>query len=75
MAVASQKELNSQDYVTGTNVPSVSSTGYGFGAAIGVKLLTKNSFTGDFYGGWGRLFGGIAYNGYPRLGICIGKRF
>jgi hypothetical protein len=76
MAVASQKELNTPDYIIGGTVtPSKSTTGFGFGAAVGVKLLTKNGFTGDFYGGWGRLFGDNIYNSYPRIGICIGKRF
>lgn len=75
MAVSSQKELNDYNYVTGLNVAETKSTGFGFGAAVGVKLLTKNGFTGDFYGGWGRLFGDNIYNGFPRLGICIGKRF
>lgn len=75
MAVSSQKELNAYDYLTGLNTAESKSTGFGFGAAVGVKLLTKNGFSGDFYGGWGRLFGDNIYNGYPRIGICIGKRF
>jgi len=75
MAVSSQKEVNIPDYFGGTVTPSYSSTGFGFGGAIGFKLLTKNGFTGDIYGGWGRLFGDNVYNSYPRVGICIGKRF
>ncbi len=75
MAVAGQKELNAPDFATGNKIPSNSTVGFGFGAAVGIKLLSKNDFTGDFYAGWGRLFGENIYNGYPRLGICIGKRF
>lgn len=76
MALSHQKELNTPDFSTGTNIPkNTISTGFGFGAAVGIKLLARNGFTGDFYGGWGRLFGENIINGYPRLGICIGKKF
>ena len=75
MAIARQKELNTPDYTTGNKIATTTTTGFGFGAALGIKLLTKNNFTGDFYAGWGRLFGENIYNGYPRLGICIGKKF
>ena len=79
MAVANQKEINqpTYDYTTGLNTyKDVSSTGFGFGGALGIKLLAKNGFVGDIYAGWGRLFGDNAYyNGYPRLGVCIGRRF
>ena len=75
MAVAGQKELNSPGDTPGSKIPSRSTMGFGFGAAVGIKLLSKNDFAGDFYAGWGRLFGENIYNGYPRLGICIGKRF
>jgi hypothetical protein len=78
MAVASQKQKNVPDYnPSGVYVyKDISSTGFGFGGALGVKLLAKNGFVGDIYAGWGRLFGDNAYyNGYPRLGVCIGRRF
>jgi hypothetical protein len=79
MAVANQKEINQPTYyyTTGlTTYKDISSTGFGFGGALGVKLLAKNGFVGDIYAGWGRLFGDNAYyNGYPRLGVCIGRRF
>ena len=81
MAVASQKETDYDyiyDPVTQTSFQQVitqSTTGFGFGAAVGFKLLTKNNIFGDFYGGWGRLFGKNVYNSYPRLGVCLGKRF
>lgn len=75
MALASQKELNGYDYLTSKNLPSRTTTGFGFGAALGVKLITKNGYVGDFYAGWGRLFGDNIYNSYPRLGICLGKRY
>jgi hypothetical protein len=78
MAVSSQKQKNVPDYTSsGAYVyKDVTSTGFGFGGALGVKLLAKNGFVGDIYAGWGRLFGDNAsYNGYPRLGVCIGRRF
>ena len=77
MAIAGQKEkYNSYDF--NGNVSSSyerSATNFGFGAAVGIKLLARNGFIGDFYAGWGRLFGDNIIGGYPRLGICIGKRF
>ncbi len=79
MAVASQKQTNAPDYnAVGTSFvyKDISSTGFGFGGALGIKLLTKNGFVGDIYAGYGRLFGDNAYyNGYPRFGVCIGRRF
>lgn len=82
MALANQKAtLNDYYYdnTTGNYVYTTqtkSTMGFGFGGALGFKLLSKNGFTGDIYGGYGRLFGTNAYyNGYPRIGVCIGKRF
>ena len=77
MAVASQKQTNYPDYSTNpTTYNDRNSTGFGFGGALGVKLLARNGFIGDIYAGYGRLFGENAnYNGYPRLGVCIGRRF
>jgi hypothetical protein len=77
MAVASQKQINYPDYSTNpTTYNDRKSTGFGFGGALGIKLLTKNGFVGDIYAGYGRLFGDNAYyNGYPRFGVCIGRRF
>lgn len=47
----------------------------GFGAAAGAKFLARNGFIGEIYFGMGRLFGdGITF-AYPRLGICLGKRY
>ena len=78
MAVVGQREKgNVYNYITGTyNYVDAKATSFGFGASIGLKLLSKNGFTGDFYGGWGRLFGNpIITSGYPRFGVCMGKRF
>jgi hypothetical protein len=77
MAIASQKQINYPDYSTNpTTYTDLKSTGFGFGGALGVKLLARNGFIGDIYAGYGRLFGDNAYyNGYPRLGVCIGRRF
>ncbi|WP_231459513.1 MULTISPECIES: hypothetical protein [unclassified Pedobacter] len=51
-------------------------TNFGLGAAVGAKFLTRNGFTGEVYGGIGRLLGNSnAIEAYPRIGITIGKRF
>jgi hypothetical protein len=47
----------------------------GFGAAAGAKFLARNGFVGEVYLGMGRLFGNSIIYAYPRLGICLGKRF
>ncbi len=47
----------------------------GFGAAIGVKLTTRNNFVGEIFAGGGRLFGNALTDGYARVGILLGKRF
>jgi len=55
-------------------------TNFGFGTAIGVKLLNKNGYIGEVFGGVSHLFGvntdttdGTDF--LPRIGINIGKRF
>jgi len=52
-----------------------SETKFGCGVAAGFKFLTRNGFTGEIYLGGGRLFGDSDPGGYPRVGLCIGKRF
>jgi hypothetical protein len=47
----------------------------GFGAAIGVKLITRNHFVGEIFAGGGRLFGTALTDGYARAGIMLGRRF
>lgn len=47
----------------------------GFGAAAGAKFLARNGFVGEVYLGMGRIFGNSINYAYPRLGICLGKRF
>jgi hypothetical protein len=47
----------------------------GFGAAIGVKLTTRNNYVGEIFAGGGRLFGNALTDGYARVGILLGKRF
>jgi hypothetical protein len=77
MAMVSQKEqvnyydFNGNYFGQGYN----SATSFGFGAAIGFKLLTRGGVTGELYLGAGRLFGDPIDRAYPRCGICIGKRF
>lgn len=69
-------------YDTNYNYSTVytgSTTNFGFGAAVGAKFLNKKGYIGEFYAGGGRLFSvesGHGYSeGYPRLGVLIGKRF
>lgn len=54
-----------------------SKTGAGLGVAIGWKYLSKNNWVGEIFTGVGRNFIKNKYNyqGYPRIGITIGKRF
>jgi hypothetical protein len=47
----------------------------GFGASIGVKLITRNNYIGEIFAGGGRLFGNALTDGYARVGILLGKRF
>lgn len=56
---------------------NVKKMGFGVGFAIGHKFLSKNGFIGEIYAGAGRNFMNteIIGNGYPRLGVSIGKRF
>lgn len=51
--------------------------GFGLGIAIGGKFLTKSAFIGELYVGGGRNFINTdkINEGYPRIGISIGKRF
>ena len=77
MAIVGQKKAvlgtnaNDESYVSGYN----SATNFGCGAAVGFKLLNRNGVIGEICLGGGRLFGGTLVDGYPRLGICLGKRF
>ena len=50
------------------------SRNFGFGAAIGVKLLARNRFVGEIYAGGGRLFNKSIVGGYPRVGLSLGIR-
>ena len=52
-----------------------SKTNIGFGAAVGVKFLTRNRIVGELYTGGGRLFGESINGGFVRVGLCLGKRF
>lgn len=81
MALVRQKELdynyyydNNGDYYQG-DLYTRSTTNFGFGAATGVKFLARNGFVGEVYLGLGRLFGESIAEGYPRVGISLGKRF
>jgi hypothetical protein len=52
-----------------------SKTNIGFGAAVGLKFLTRNRIVGELYTGGGRLFGESINGGFARVGLCLGKRF
>lgn len=64
--------LFSEESITGNN-----EIGLGFGIAIGGKFLTKKNWIGEIVIGGGRSFVNkdIISEGYPRIGISIGKRF
>lgn len=59
-----------------TKTVDVNSVNFGIGAAVGVKLMTRNGYVGEIYAGGGRFFGNTTIsNGFPRVGVSIGKRF
>lgn len=74
MAIVGQNEISYSYSQDGTSY-SHSSTNFGFGFAAGEKFLTRNGFIGEVYLGLGRLFGESINGVYPRVGVCIGKRF
>jgi hypothetical protein len=74
MAIVGQNEISYNYYPDGTSY-SRSSTNFGFGFAAGEKFLTRNGFIGEVYLGLGRLFGESINGAYPRVGVCLGKRF
>jgi len=81
MAVVGQNQTSS-NYVYDQNgityqtiVTTRSTTNFGFGAAIGAKFLARNGFVGEVFVGGGRLLGESIDQAYPRVGICLGKRF
>ena len=81
MAVVGQNQINS-NYVYDQNgityqtiVTTRSTTNFGFGAAVGAKFLARNGFVGEVFLGGGRLFGESISEAYPRVGVCLGKRF
>ncbi|NDA63270.1 MAG: hypothetical protein EBX50_14700 [Chitinophagia bacterium] len=50
-------------------------TNFGLGTSIGYKMVGRNGIVGEFSLGLGRFFGNSYSEFYPRLGICIGKRW
>ena len=80
MAVVRQKELDYNYYYDNgvtyqSELHTRLTTNFGFGGAIGVKLLARNGFVGEVYLGGGRLFGESIAEAYPRIGVSLGKRF
>ena len=51
-------------------------TAFGLGIGLGRKYyIPKSGVTLDLLSGFGRMFGKNSFGFYPRLGICVGKRF
>ena len=50
-------------------------TTFGLGTSVGYKLIGRNGIVGELSLGLGRLFGDSYAELYPRVGICIGKRW
>lgn len=48
---------------------------FGYGAALGVKLVSKTNFLVNIYGGVNRIINSNSDDVFPRAGITIGKRF
>lgn len=66
---------NPQNY-SSTRLDDVSKTNVGIGVAAGFKFLTRNGILGEVFLGGGRVLGKNTYNdGFPRIGISLGKRF
>lgn len=59
----------------GDTLYAAKGTSFGFGAAIGVKLLARNGFLGEIIAGATRVFGNPVQDAIPRIGISLGKRF
>lgn len=80
MALVNQKRAATNYYYDDNGNPfpvegTISATSFGFGISLGYKLLTRSGVSGEFCLGVGRLFGQPLTDAYPRIGICIGKRF
>lgn len=81
MDIRNQRDLHYNNiYDTSYNIIGTSkydkqTTNVGFGAAIGVKLLTKKSAFAELFAGAGRLFGSPIKEVYFRGGLAIGFRF
>lgn len=48
---------------------------FGYGVAVGAKLVSKRNFLVNIYGGVNRLINTNGDDVFPRAGITIGKRF
>ncbi len=67
--------VNDRTHYSGYSSEYYTSIHFGCGFAVGVKLLARNGFIGEVYLGGGRLFGDVYDGSYPRMGVCLGKRF
>ena len=81
MILKGQRDVHDEYYYdTLNNISNVvkidkSTTNFGFGATIGVKLLAKKYAFAELFAGGGRLFGSPINDGYFRGGLTIGFRF
>ena len=81
MILKGQRDVHDENiYDTLNNVSSVnkidkSTTNFGFGATVGVKLLAKKYAFAELFAGGGRLFGSPINDAYFRGGLTIGFRF
>ncbi len=65
---------DTDSYDVGFSQPT--ETDFALGLAIGAKFLTKKELIFEIYGGAGRnLFNSNSFDGVPRFGLSIGKRF
>ena len=63
-------------YVYPYDERKTTNTSFGVGIAIGWKWhIAQSNIVLDIFGGAGRLFTENSDRAYPRMGICVGKRF
>jgi hypothetical protein len=75
MGVAGLERVAGNSSWFGDTIYAAKGTSFGFGAAIGVKLLARNGFLGEIVAGATRVFGNPVQDAIPRIGITLGKRF
>ncbi len=76
MQFASIRETPFNWFGPPSDEPEKTETAFGGGVAAGFKFLAGNGILGELYLGVGRYLGDVSgsYEGYPRIGIAIGRR-